>query len=132
MSKFEYIYNLMETELDENNNVIGDYETNLPHHTLIIKEICKSWNDMHMEKYYDGRLKDKIHSAVMSAYHDRTHSGMCSVKITFVLKKGYRLTEPCRDAIIYQTNAQFIDGWGEGFFGYGNIMTDGKRRFFVE
>ena len=132
MSKFEYITNLTETELDENGNVICDYETNLPHHDLIIKKICKSWNDMHMEQYYDGQLKDKINSAVMSAYRDQTHSGQCSVKITFTLKKGCRLTESCRDAIIDQTNAQFSDGWGEGFFGYSNIMTDGKRHFIVE
>lgn len=132
MSKFDYITNLIETEIDEHGSPIHDYETHLPHHAFIIKEICKSWNDMHMEQYYDGRLKDKIHSAVMSAYRDKTHSGKCMVKITFVLKKGCRLTETCRNAIIDQTNAQFTDGWGESFFGYVNIMTDGHKRFIVE
>lgn len=132
MSKFKYITNLVETELDDDNNAICDYETNLPHHDVIIKEICKSWNDMHMEQYYDGCLKDKIHSAVMSAYRDKNHSDKCMVEITFVLKNGCRLTETCRDAIIDQTNAQFTDGWGESFFGYGNIMTDGGKRFIVE
>lgn len=132
MSKFNYITNLIETEIDEHGSSIHDYETNLPHHDFIIEEICKSWNGMHMEQYYDGCLTGKIESAVMSAYRDRNNSGKCMVKITFVLKKGYRLTETCRDAIIDQTNAQFTDGWGEGFFGYGNVMTDGKRRFIVE
>lgn len=130
MSRFTFVVDFAETELDENNNLVQYYEENLPHNDQIIAEACKSWNEMHMEQYYDGCLDGKIESAAMKPYC--REKGKCAVQILLELKAGYRLTEKVRNAIIDQTNAQLVDGWGESFFGYANIMTDGKKRFIVE
>ena len=132
MSKFTIITSFTETILDDKDNAVNYYDVNLPHHAFIVKEACKCWNDMHMERFYDGILKDKVESAKMSAYRDGSGKGKCLAKIEIVLKPGIRMTAKYRLAISQQTSAQMSDGWGEGFFGYINIMTDGKSRFIAE
>ena len=79
-----------------------------------------------MEQYYDGILKDNIVSTVMKP---KNENGELILNITFTLKKGVRLTQKYRHAIIDQTSAQMTDGWGESNLGYNNIMTapDGTR-----
>lgn len=132
MSTFNFITSFTETTLDNDECPLNYYTNNLPHHSLIIKKACESWNEMHMEQYYDGILENKVKSAVMSAFRDRTCSKNCSVKIAITLEPGIRMTEKYRKAITEQTSAQLTDGWGEGFFGYINVMSDGKTKFIVE
>ena len=130
MAIFKFITTFVETQLDENDNFVEDYEINLPHHSMIANAAEKSWNDMHMEQYYDGILENKIESAIMKCRKSKT--GVSEAVINVKMKDGIRLTSKYRDAIVQQTSAQLSDGWGESFFGYCNIMTDGKTRFIVE
>ncbi len=129
MAVFTFITTFTEVEVDKNNDFIADYETNLPHHDIIAESMEKSWNDMHMERFYDGILTDKIESATMKC---RQLDGESEAVISIKMKPGARLTQKYKDAIIDQTSAQLSDGWGEGFFGLINIMTDGDRRFYAE
>ena len=130
MSTFMFITTFNEVEFDNDGNIIADYETNLPHHDMISAEAERSWNEMKMEQYYDGILTDKIESARMKCR--KTKTGETEAVIRFKMKAGVRLTERYRNAIVEQTSAQFSDGWGESFFGMVNVMTDGKKKFFVE
>lgn len=130
MSKFIYNTTVSEVEIDSQGHTVADYDKNLPHKDVISREMCASWNNMHMEQYYDEILKDKIDSAVMTCKEN--NDGELIAKITFTMKPGVRLTEKYRNAIINQTSAQMSDGWGESFFGYNNIMTDGTTRFIIE
>jgi len=132
MSKFTFVTSFSETELDENNDVVASHYFDLPHHKQIVKSACDDWNNAHMEQYYDGFLKDKVESAKMSSCRDISGSNRCLVKIEVVLKPSIRMTAKRRMEIEHQTSAQMTDGWGEGFFGYDNIMTDGKSRFIAE
>lgn len=130
MSKFIYCTSVSEDVLNSENLSIADYDTNLPHADFISEKICDSWNSANMEQYYDDILKNNIVSAVMKCVENE--KGELMVNITFTLKRGIRLTDKYRNAIIDQTSAQMSDGWGESFFGYNNIMTapDGTR-FYV-
>lgn len=130
MSKYIYSTTVSETEIDAQGNTLADYDTHLPHKDTIAKKMTDSWNSMHMEQYYDEILKDKIDSDVMSC-KENVH-GELVAKITFTMKPGVRLTEKYRRAIADQTSAQMSDGWGESFFGYNNIMTDGTIHFIAE
>lgn len=127
MSKFVYCTSVSEDVLDSKGLSIADYDANLPHADYISEKLCDGWNSMHMEQYYDGILKNNIVSAVMKCAENE--KGELMLNITFTLKKGIRLTDKYRNAIIDQTSAQMSDGWGESFFGYNNIMTapDGTR-----
>lgn len=130
MATFKFITTFTEIALDKNGNIIADYETNLPHHDMITRAAEKSWNDMHMEQYYDGILTDKIESAVMKCRKSKT--GETEAVINIKAKPGVRLTSKYKNAIVDQTSAQLSDGWGESFFGFVNIMSDGNERFCVE
>lgn len=131
MSKVQVIYSCFETILDEEGHIIQQYEKNLPHHNIIKNEMVKSWNDAHMEQFFDGELKDKIQSAIMTFRLNKKKESQAVITIETV--KDYRLSERRRNMILDQIDAQFSDGWGEGFFGYINIMTapDGTK-FIVE
>lgn len=127
MSVYYTRFHIRELNLDENDNIIGEYEKNLPHHEFICKEMCKSFNDTHMEQFYDGILKDRLARVTMSYGQDG--DGKSYGRIRFVGKPGVRFTQKVKDAIDEQTTDQFTDGWGEGFFYPTNIMTapDGIR-----
>ena len=125
MSKLIYSYKINETVLDNDDDFVEDYETNLPHGDELLAHMCKDWNDMNMHRFYDGVLENKIASAVMypciktNANNEKEYIG----RIEFVGAPKVRFTQKIRDEIINQTDAQFSDGWGESFFGYANIMT---------
>ncbi len=130
MSTFTFITTFSEVELDKDGNIIADYEINLPHHDMITAEAERSWNKMKMEQYYDGILTGKVESARMKCR--KTKDGISEAVIKIKMNEGVRLTQKYRDVIVSQTSAQLSDGWGECFFGYANIMTDGEKKFFVE
>lgn len=130
MSQFIYQTTISEAVFDPKDSSIIDYDTHLPHAKYISQNMCDDWNNAHMEQYYDEILENKIDNAVMKCKEN--NRGELVVSITFTLKKGTRLTERYRKAIIDQTSAQMSDGWGESFFTYNNIMTapDGTR-FYI-
>lgn len=127
MSKFYMSYRVSESVLDNNGNIVADYDSNLPHHDFIKEKMTKSWNDMHMERFFDGVLKDKIESCLMRFC--QTTDGYSVAMVETIGVPGFRFTEKRRNEIAEQLEAQFCDGWGEGFFGYVNVMTapDGKK-----
>lgn len=106
------------------------YEKDLPHHDIIAKEICDSWNEMKMEKYFYGTLKDKIKSAKMRCYRDKTN-GKTIAKITIEGIPGFRFGSVRRAMVFDQIESQMSDGWGEGFFGCMFTAPDGTK-FFVD
>lgn len=130
MATFTFITTFNEVEVDNDNNSVVDYTSDLPHHDLISAAAEKSWNEMHMEQFYDGILTDKVESAVMKCRKNINRETKATISVK--MKPGSRLTEKYRNALIDQTSAQLIDGWGESFFGYINIMTDNNgKRFYV-
>lgn len=132
MSKYKYLTNISECQLDKNDEIIEEFDTNLPHHKQIAEEICKSWNDMDMKQYYDGILKNTIVSCKMTCFVQKPEMETV-ICIEFIMKPGLRLTEKYKNAIREQTHAQMCDGWGESFFGYINVMTDDcGQKFIVE
>lgn len=130
MSQFIYQTTVSEAVFDPKDSTIIDYDTHLPHAKYVAQNMCNDWNNAHMEQYYDNILKNKIDSAVMKCKENS--DGELVASITFTLKKGVRLTEKYRKAIVEQTSAQMSDGWGESYFGYNNIMTaPDEMRFYV-
>ena len=127
MSQYAAIYTVNETQLDKDDNIIAEFQKDLPHHDFICEEMCKSWNDSKMEQFFDGILKDKILSARMKS--GKTEDGESYCLINVIGRPKVRFTQKIREAIYEQISAQMSDGWGEGFFGYANIMTapDGTR-----
>lgn len=132
MSKYVLCVSFHEIALNADDEFLGEYTVKLPHHKYIVNAACESWNKMHMEQYYDGVLAGKITSAVMYPYRDVSGEGKCMVKIEVVLKQGIRMNEKYRASILRQTSAQLVDGWGESFYGYVNVMTVDGQRFMVD
>ena len=131
MSHRILLYKCMETEFDKNGDIIKDHKTNLPHHDQIAKAMTESWNNAHMEQYFDGILKDKISAATMRVIKDS--DGSTVARITVHGKPNVRFSSKITDAIYDQLDGQLSDGWGEGFFGFANIMTDDDgNEFCVE
>lgn len=121
MSVYRTRFHIREVNLSENGDVLDEFETDLPHHDFICKEMCKSWNHMQMERFYDGILKGRLANVVMS--YGKEADGRSYGRITFTGKPGFRFTQKVKDEIDEQTTAQFSDGWGEGFFYPYNHMT---------
>ena len=130
MSKILYKYVFQENILDENGFVKEEHCTHLPHAEQIIEAAEKSFNDTHLETFFDGVLKDNIVSCTMRCCESAL--GELYGIISVVGKQGFRFSEKRRNAVYDQLDAQFSDGWGEGFFGYGNIMKSGITKFIVE
>lgn len=130
MSSVRYIYRLTETEIDKYYNEVKRYERDLPHHDMIAKNLTEGWNNLHMERFFNGILKDKIESAIMKVVKKAGES-LAIITITGV--KGFRLSEKRRCEIFNQVDAQIIDGWGEAFLDLSNFMSDSNGvRFFPE
>lgn len=127
MSIYKTRFHVRELNFDDKDNFIGEFETNLPHHDFLCKEMCKSWNDMHMEHFYDGILKGMLASVTMS--YGKDENGKSFGRITFRGKPGFRFSQKVKDEMDEQTTAQFTDGWGESFLYPYNIMTapDGTK-----
>lgn len=117
-------YVFHEMQLDDSGNEIAYFEHDLPHAKEIGEAAVKSWNEAHMEQYFDGILAGKIESCLMrfgelNSRDGKKAGGMLTIKG----KAGVRFTEKIRNAISDQIDAQMSDGWGETFFGFANIMT---------
>jgi len=103
----------------------------LPHHSQIANAMADSWNNAHMEQYFDGVLKDKIAKAIMKVRKQSDGSTVASIIVHG--KPGVRFSSKMTEAIYDQLDGQLSDGWGEGFFGFANIMTDDNgNKFCVE
>lgn len=117
LSKLYYYIDLYEVIIRNDNGEEYEetYTENLPHHDIIAKEICDNWNEMHMEKYFDGIIEGKIRSAKMTCCR-RKDTGETVAKITIEGIPGYRFGSRRRAEVFDQLDAQMSDGWGEGFF----------------
>ncbi len=130
MSRMSYIYTVHECIFDDDGNIKQDFDFNLPHRTEIGKRMESSWNSARMEQFFDGILDRKIQRAIMSVVNVHTAKGLETQAIIRVDgNAGVRFPEKIRNAIAEQLDAQMVDGWGEGIFGYGKIMTmpDGTK-----
>ncbi len=130
MSKYIWRTDLYEVVVDADGEFVEAYEQWLPHHTTIAELICASWNEMHMEQFFDDVLKDNIQSAVMRCKQEKeTGYSVAEVIITGV--PGFRFSRKRIGMIDEQLVAQMADGWGEGFFHKLFTAPDGTR-FYVE
>ena len=127
MSKLQILYICHEVALDDSGHCIEEYEKDLPHHDMIAKEMCKSFNNMHIERFFDGILKDNIKSATMK-FKKVNNESIAVITIEGV--PNFRFSEPRRNQIFEQMDGQLSDGWGETFFGFGNIMQDKDGNHF--
>lgn len=131
MSKLYYYMELHEVIVDNEWEPKETFEDYLPHHDIIAKEICKSWNEMNMEQYFDGVLKGNIQSAKMSCYRDKSN-GKSMAKITIEGVHGFRFGSARRAEVFEQLDAQMSDGWGEGFFVSHVITAPDGTEFYVD
>ena len=131
MSIVNYRYVFEENILGNDGGVLSEHRKNLPHAVQIMEEAEKSFNDLHMERFFDGILKNNIASCALRCCISPEGELVGIIKTT--AKPGYRLSEKRRNAIFNQLDGQLSDGWGECFFGYVNIMKDAfGQRFVVE
>lgn len=128
MATITSLYTCHEELLDENDNQIGYYEENLPHSKEIAEAFITQWNesaDEFMLKLINEQAgKDRIKSCYARQF--KKNSNKTIIAIDIVAKNGMQLREPTKSNIFDFINSQMSDGWGEGFFGYINIMTDAK------
>ena len=130
MSKLKYLHALTESIVNDNCDILADYQYSLPHDEQICKEICDDFNKAHIERFFDGILKDKIKSCRMRCIKDE-ETTLAIIDIEGI--EGFRMSQKRRNAVWEQMEGQMCDGWGEGFFGFGNVMkaSDGTQ-FIVE
>ena len=133
MAKFTSLYECREVILDDNGDYVEEYEENLPHGDFIVNWFCNAWNkdaDKFILDILNRDIGDCIETCYMRKYKDDTKTILA---IDFVMKKGKRLTQKVKNEIIDWIDGQYSDGWGEGMFGYANVMTapDGTK-FIVE
>lgn len=130
MSKLLFLTDVAEVPLDfdgyEMYSEIKEY--NLPHHEQISKEMCKHWNNMHMENYFSDILKGNIASAKMSCTKDS--QGKTVAIVTVVGVPHFRFSEKRRNLVYEQLSAQMSDGWGEGFF-HSEFEDENGHKFTV-
>lgn len=132
MSKLYYYMDLHEVIIrnDDGEEHEEVFEKSLPHHDIIAKEICKYWNEMKMERYFDGALKGAIRSAKMRCYREK-NSDKSIAQITIEGVPGFRFGCARRSMVFDQLDAQMVDGWGEGFFGVYEMRAPDGTRFYV-
>ena len=130
MSKYIWRTDLYEVTVDADGEFAEAYERWLPHHATIAEKICASWNEMHMEQYFDDVLKNNIQSAVMRCIQEK-ETGYSVAEITITGVSGFRFSRRRIGMIDEQMDAQMADGWGEGFFHKLFTAPDGTL-FYVE
>lgn len=130
MSKYKWRTDLYEIVEDADREYVELYEQWLPHHATIAEMICASWNERHMEQFFDGVLKDNIQSAVMRCIQEK-ENGYSVAEITITGVPGFRFSSKRIGMIDEQMDAQMADGWGEGFFHKVFVAADGTC-FHVE
>ena len=91
----------------------------LPHAKEASSWITNEWNNMHMEQFFDGKLKNKVTSCIMKPItkkEDNKKYTIGRVTITFIDK--FRLSEALKQECWEQLNAQMTDGFGETYDGH--------------
>ena len=134
MSKILSLYTCHEVQVDDQGDFIKEYETNLPHADIIANEFISDWNkqaDFMRDLMNKQVAKDRIASCKARRY--KAKSPECTIAIEIVTKPGCTF-HAIRDNIYDFISAQFADGWGEGFFGPVNVLSDpnDKTRFYVD
>lgn len=131
MATLTYDIRIAEIKLDENGDEVDEVSTNLPHADLIAGLACSTWNAIDFPGIVGGAAKGGIERSPMTA--KVTGDGSLVLRISVVAKKGFRLSECRRNCIWEELDAQMSDGWGEGFFGHANVLTDDEgNRFMAE
>ena len=132
MSKFQYIFKLYEVQIDDDNNFLREFQTNLPHHKEISENFCNQWNkdhDDYMLKLINEECSDVFESCKMKS---RINNGDTELVINFITKPQKRLTHNIKVRLCDFMSAQMSDGWGEGMLGYANIMEKNGVRFYAD
>lgn len=133
MSKLSYICVLNEIILDENNDFVKEYNTNLPHADEIAEAFINEWN-----KDADEFMLDIINEQVGNNFIEsckarryKKYGKETKVIIEIINKKGKQFREKIRNNIFDFLESQLIDGWGEGFFNHYRIAKDGTK-YYIE
>lgn len=113
MSKYVVAYHFHEIQITKDDEYICEYKTNLPHAKEIVEYAVDDWNSVVKISYLHTGFDDDI--ANIRAYPSRTDTDAMCVEVS--LKPGIRMNERKRTEIEEAIDAQFSDGWGEGFFG---------------
>jgi hypothetical protein len=130
MATLTYGITVSEIQLDGDYAIVAEHLSNLPHADRIAKQACESWNAIDFAGILNGVLgASGVESAKMTSFTDGDERLRLVIKI--VAKRGFRLSERRRNAIFDELDAQMTDGWGEGFFGYGNVTDDGNGGLFM-
>lgn len=111
MSKFVVMYRFH--EIQETRDGDYEYKKDLPHAREIVKCAVDDWNKTVKSAYLYTGFDDDI--ASIRAYPSRTDTDAMCIEVC--LKPRSRMSEKKRVAIEEAIDAQFSDGWGEGFFG---------------
>lgn len=132
MSSFYYRIPIREVLLDGEMCPIEDYETNLPHKQQIADELVSDWRKSDILQYFNDDVKSKLERLDIVVIEDHTTKELYA-RIAVIGKLGVRFTRNLKDKIVDELDGQMSDGWGEGIFGYNNIMTapDGTK-FMIE
>ena len=131
MSQLHYIIPLRETIIDNDCSAINEFDTDLPHKEMIKEEILKDWNKSNIFDYMSDKFKEKVHSMSMTVKENKNKRLEAIIHVN--TNPGIQMRQALKSMITEELDGQMSDGWGEGFFGYNNIMTaeDGTK-FIVE
>ena len=125
MAKLLSLYTLHERAFDKNGDEVAYYEKNLPHGDQLADAFIKNWNDD--ADFMLGLMnkevgKDRIASCRARRYEKNSDEVVVAVEI--IAKPGKHFRGSMKGDIFEFMDSQFCDGWGEGFFGEVNMMTD--------
>lgn len=123
MATLTYGITVSEVQLDKDCEFVAEHVRDLPHARRIAEQARKSWNAIDFAGILDGVLgTGSIDKVPMTSRVDGDGSLHLTIRVT--PRRGFRWSARRRNAVWEELDAQMVDGWGEGFFGYGNVMTD--------
>ena len=131
MATLTYEITISEVRLDSSGNAIAEYTENLPHQDDIIAAALKL-DLSHLADVLNARLGQHGVERVRSWASVRSNKQVV-MTISVEAAPRFRWSERRRNIVFDELDTQLVDGWGEGFFGYANVMVgENGHRFFPE
>lgn len=131
MAILTYEIPISEVRLDSSGNEIAEYTNNLPHQYDIIAAALKL-DLSHLADVLNAQLGQHGVERVLSWASVR-RSKQVVMTIAVEAAPKFRWSAPRRNIVFDELETQLVDGWGEKFFGYANVMKDAsENEFFIE
>lgn len=126
MRAFRTHYRFHEVELDDKGNEVDFHEGHLPHEAAIVSAAVADWNGSVTPAFVSVSTQAKVASVRAS----RGRSEPATMVVTVRAQDGASFDSSDVARLMDDFDAMFSDGWGEHFFGPGNVMHDARGQAY--